>query len=99
MTASTDARDFPALEMATALQAPDDGAGRANLLLLVQLRWIAVVGQMVTIAGVGLGLGVTLPLGAMATVLASLAALNLASLWRLSRPAPVAGRGSGIVVT
>lgn len=90
MTAPTGTRDVPSPEKATALPAPDDGAGRANLLLLVQLRWIAVVGQMVTIAGVGLGLGVTLPLGAMAAVLAGLVGLNLASLWRLSRPAPVA---------
>ncbi len=91
MTALIDAPNGAASDRNMALPAPDDGAGRANLLLLVQLRWIAVVGQLVTIAGVGLILHVTLPLGAMAAVLAGLVGLNLASLWRLSRPAPVAG--------
>lgn len=70
--------------------AGDDGAGRQNLLLLVQLRWIAVVGQLVTVAGVSLGLGVSLPFGAMAGVLSGLVVLNLGSLLRLSRPRPVA---------
>ena len=68
----------------------DDGAGRQNLLLLIQLRWIAVVGQLVTMAGVTLGLGVSVPTGPMALVLAGLVALNLCSLWRLSRARPVA---------
>ncbi|MGI3901773.1 MAG: ATP-binding protein [Janthinobacterium lividum] len=90
MTAPTGARTIPEPESARPQPAPEDGARRDNLLLLIQLRWIAVVGQLVTIAAVGLGLGVTLPVGAMATVLAGLVALNLASLWRLSRPAPVA---------
>lgn len=70
--------------------AGDDGARRQNLLLLVQLRWIAVGGQLVTVAGVSLGLGVALPFGAMAAVLSGLVALNLASLLRLSRARPVA---------
>ncbi len=77
------------VESAGADAAGDDGARRQNLLLLVQLRWIAVVGQFVTIAGVGAGLGVALPLGPMGAVLAGLVALNLGSLWRLSRPASV----------
>ncbi len=68
----------------------DDPAARQNLLLLIQLRWIAVTGQVVTIAAVGLGLGVTLPLGPMAAVLLALVALNAAGLLRLSRPKPVA---------
>ncbi len=90
MTSLTRLKTIPAAD-ARSEPAPEDSAGRDNLLLLIQLRWIAVVGQLVTIAGVGLGLGVTLPLGAMATVLAGLVALNLVSLWRLSRPAPVVG--------
>ncbi len=68
----------------------DDGAGRPNLLLLLQLRWIAVVGQLVTILAVTFGLGVALPFAPMAAVLVGLVALNLGSLLRLSRPAPVA---------
>ncbi len=67
----------------------DDAAGRKNLLLLVQLRWIAVGGQVVTIAVVRFGLGVGLPFGPMAAVLACLVALNVCSLLRLTRPTPV----------
>ncbi len=59
--------------------------GRQNLLLLVQLRWIAVAGQVVTIAVAQAGLGIALPLGAMAVVLAGLVILNLASLAWIAR--------------
>jgi two-component system, sensor histidine kinase RegB len=98
VTAAPGARIIPAPEGARVEPAPDDGAGRSNLLLLVQLRWIAVIGQLVTIAGVGLGLGVTLPVGTMAAVLAGLVALNLTSLWRLSRTAPVASTELGLAM-
>ena len=55
-----------------------DGAVDArNMALLAQLRWIAVAGQIVTIAVVRLYFGIDLPLLAMASVLALLAALNL----------------------
>ena len=37
-------------------------ANRKNMLLLVQFRWIAVVGQLITIAFVQYGLGIPLPL-------------------------------------
>lgn len=62
-----------------------DEAARKNILLLIQLRWMAVGGQVVTIAVVGLGLGIALPLGPMAGVLLALVGLNVASLLRLSR--------------
>lgn len=62
-----------------------DTANRKNLALLIQLRWIAVVGQIVTIAFVRFGLGITLPLHAMAVVLAALVALNLISVVWLRR--------------
>ncbi len=68
----------------------DDAAGRKNLLLLIQLRWIAVGGQIATIVVVGLGIGIALPIGPMATVLVALVGLNFASLVRLSRPTDVA---------
>jgi two-component system sensor histidine kinase RegB len=55
------------------------------MLLLVQLRWIAVVGQIVTIAFVQLGLGIALPLPPMAAVILGLIAVNLASLVWLAR--------------
>ncbi|HEY0293094.1 MAG TPA: ATP-binding protein [Hansschlegelia sp.] len=68
----------------------DDSTGRKNMMQLIQLRWIAVVGQVVTIAVVQLAFGIALPLPAMALVLAGLVALNVASLWRLKSGAAVA---------
>ncbi|WP_020187023.1 ATP-binding protein [Methylopila sp. 73B] len=59
------------------------GAGRKNLMQLIQLRWIAVVGQIATIAFVEWALDIRLPLAPMAAVLAALAALNLVSILRL----------------
>lgn len=54
--------------------------------LLIQLRWIAVGGQIATILFVHLWLGIALPLAAMAAVISGLIALNLASLaWMRTR--------------
>ncbi len=58
---------------------PED-AGRRNLLLLVQLRWLAVAGQMATILGVQFGLGVALPILPMFATLGLLIGLNLVQL-------------------
>ncbi|MBC8056022.1 MAG: HAMP domain-containing histidine kinase [Rhizobiales bacterium] len=54
---------------------------------LIQLRWIAVVGQIVTIAVVHFGFGIQLPIEPMAWVLAGLIAFNSASQlrWRAGR--------------
>ena len=68
----------------------EDAAGRKNLLLLIQLRWMAVGGQVVTVAVVRYGLGIALPFRPMAAVLACLMVLNVASLVRLRRPRAVA---------
>jgi len=58
------------------------------MLLLIQLRWIAVIGQIVTIAVVEGGLDIALPLRAMALVVAALVLLNLASYaWLRGREA------------
>ncbi|WP_313002372.1 ATP-binding protein [Brevundimonas sp.] len=54
-------------------------AGRRNMLLLIQLRWLAVVGQVVTIAVVHWGLKIPLPLGMLLLAPAGLALMNLAS--------------------
>lgn len=54
-------------------------AGHKNMLLLIQLRWIAVVGQISTIVLVMQGFGVQLPLVYMLEVLACLVGFNLAS--------------------
>ena len=62
----------------------DDATGLKNMQQLIQLRWIAVVGQVVTIAVVHFGFGIPLPLERMGAALACLIAFNLASLvrWR-----------------
>lgn len=54
------------------------GAGHKNMLQLIQLRWIAVAGQITTIAGVSFVFDVKLPLPAMFGVLACLIAFNIA---------------------
>lgn len=57
--------------------------GRQNLLQLIQLRWLAVTGQLITIAFVQWGLQIHLPLSEMAAVLVLLLAFNLLSFFRL----------------
>jgi two-component system sensor histidine kinase RegB len=62
-----------------------DGSGYAagyrhkNMLYLIRLRWIAIAGQISTIAGVSLLLGIHLPLPQMFAVLACLIAFNIGS--------------------
>jgi two-component system sensor histidine kinase RegB len=60
----------------------ENAAGRENMLQLIQLRWIAVIGQITTIAVVMLGFGIRLPLPHMLEVLACLIAFNIASQLR-----------------
>lgn len=57
-----------------------DEATRRNLSLLVQLRWIAVAGQLATILAVRFILDIALPLVPMLTIVALLALLNLVAL-------------------
>jgi two-component system, sensor histidine kinase RegB len=54
-------------------------ANRKNMLLLIQFRWIAVVGQLITIVFVQYGLGIPLPLPPLLAVVGALVLLNLAS--------------------
>ncbi|MEK8030077.1 ATP-binding protein [Ideonella sp. DXS29W] len=68
---------------------PERLAGRKNLLQLIQLRWLAVAGQLVTILAVNFLLGVDLPLVPMLTLLGSLVLFNLASLQRSRLSLPV----------
>lgn len=65
----------------------DDRTGRENMLQLIQLRWIAVVGQVVTIAVVQFGFRIHLPLHDMSIVLLFLVLFNTASMlrWRVPR--------------
>ena len=65
--------------------------GYRNMLHLIQLRWIAVLGQVTTIAIVNLGFGIALPLDRMVGVLACLMAFNFASKFRLDRHHHVTG--------
>jgi len=60
----------------------NDAAGLKNMQQLIQLRWIAVVGQVATIAAVHFGFGIPLPIETMLAVLACLVAFNIASLLR-----------------
>ena len=57
----------------------EEAAGHKNMLQLIQLRWIAVIGQITTISVVASGFGIYLPLPQMVAVLACLVAFNIAS--------------------
>ena len=61
---------------------------RQNMLQLIQLRWIAVVGQISTIVLVMVGFDIPLPLAQMLQVLVCLIAFNVASAfrWRANQP-------------
>ena len=61
----------------------DDATGRKNMQQLIQLRWIAVLGQVGTILVVYFVFRIELPLLYMFAVLAGLVAFNGASLLRL----------------
>jgi len=67
----------------------EPAVGHESMLQLIQLRWIAVVGQITTITVVTLGFGIHLPLPHMLEVLACLIAFNIAShlRWHESRVA------------
>ena len=82
-------RAFRGPSPALADLASPDATGSKNMLQLLDLRWIAVVGQVVTIGFVQLAMGVSLPLWPMLTVVAALILLNVVSLQRLRLRAPV----------
>lgn len=84
----------PDLPSSRGPQQPDgwSSAGLRNLQQLIQLRWIAVVGQVLAIAFVHFGLRIALPLEPMLWVLAALVAYNLASQFVLKRRKRVANR-------
>ncbi|MFG6461424.1 ATP-binding protein [Roseateles sp. DXS20W] len=69
--------------------APERRAGRANLRQLIELRWLAVGGQLATVLVVHAGLGIELPWAEMLSLLGILAAFNLFSLWRNRLTQPV----------
>lgn len=65
----------------------DNATGHKNMQQLIQLRWIAVIGQIVTIEIVYYGFGIHLPMNHMLAVLIGLVAFNIASMlrWRTHR--------------
>ena len=79
----------PHLALAAADMAPERLAHRRNLLQLVDLRWLAVAGQLLTILVVQFLLDVNLPLREMLTLLAVLALFNVASWLRTRLALPV----------
>jgi two-component system sensor histidine kinase RegB len=62
-------------------------AGHKNMLHLIQLRWLAVIGQITTISIVLLGFNIALPLAELLQVLVLLVAFNIVShlRWRESQ--------------
>ena len=78
------ARNAREATLATRPEIAADSTGLANMQQLIQLLWIAVIGQVITIAIVHFGFGIELPLYHMLAVLALLGTFNLASLvrWR-----------------
>lgn len=74
---------MPAMEM----------TNRKNLMLLVQLRWLAVIGQVATILIVHYGIGITLPLEPMAAIVMLLILLNGATLARLRNEKAISNVG------
>ena len=64
-------------EQRTAAASVEIAAGHQNMLQLIQLRWLAVIGQIVTIYIVSIGFGIALPLRHMLAVLACLIVFNL----------------------
>ncbi|WP_072395386.1 ATP-binding protein [Hyphomicrobium sp. CS1GBMeth3] len=70
--------------------AAPDTTNRKNLLLLVQLRWLAVAGQIITILFVHHMIDVVLPVAPMAAIVLFLVGLNVTTLLRLRSLRPVA---------
>ncbi|MDI1297083.1 MAG: ATP-binding protein [bacterium] len=66
-------------------QWPADAAGRKNMALLIQLRWLATLGQVATILIVHFGMGIRLPILAMLVVPCIAVGINLSGLATLRR--------------
>ena len=78
-------KDAPLLALTRHIGSASDAIANDNMWQLIQLRWLAVAGQFMTIMAVRFGLGVPLPVGVMLGVVALLAAVNLASSGMLRR--------------
>jgi hypothetical protein len=69
--------------------APSSATSRHNLRQLIQLRWIAVLGQVITIFVTQVSFGILLPYKTMLLVVLGLAVFNLFSVLRLRIRTPV----------
>ena len=89
-------RTDPALATAPRnARSADAAAGIKNLQQLIELRWIAVVGQVFTIEMAHYSLGLKLPLQEMLLVVGCLAVFNVVSLLRLRTGRAVRNAGAG----
>src|SRR5690606_3735439 len=70
----------PADDPGQGLEEPHRSANANSMRQLVLVRWIAVIGQLVTISLVHWGLGITLPLAPMFAVVAGLVLFNLVAM-------------------
>lgn len=68
---------------------PDQAAGLKNLQQLIQLRWMALIGQVATVEVAYHAMGIPVPLATMHLVLAGLTLFNLMSLLRCRTRLPV----------
>lgn len=73
---------FPGRDLGLVPASGSDASGRQNLTQLIQLRWIALFGQVVTIVFAQSAFGLDLRLTPMGLILISLAALNVLSTFR-----------------
>lgn len=77
------------LQQRSTARSADATAGVKNLQQLIQLRWTAVIGQVLTIEMAHYSLGLVLPVREMLMVVACLALFNVVSLLRLRMGRPV----------
>jgi two-component system sensor histidine kinase RegB len=92
MSGQTELLTKPAAETAAAAAHVEYAAGHTNMRQLIELRWIAVIGQVTTIAAAILIFDIHLPLAAMLQVLACLVFFNIASHLRWHEHRPVTNR-------
>ena len=92
MTSSTNAPHTPPhaqppTQPQSKARSANASAGLRNLHQLIQLRWIAVVGQLLTIEATYYSMGMPLPLQAMLSIVAGMVVFNVLSLlrWRTRR--------------
>ncbi|KEQ52224.1 ATP-binding protein [Sphingobium chlorophenolicum] len=78
-------RNLPISTLWQPSQWPADAAGRKNLALLVQLRWLAIAGQLITILAVHFIMGIRLPLAPMLLVAGMAMVMNGLSFGVLRR--------------